>query len=204
MAIAKENDLVRSICIVNILYQEFLRYALFLRNVFCIWMRKTFRTLLFLFELSYQQRNNTSGLAARYKLFGVNALKEIIRFPNCFDHPNTKNTCRCRIRWERSLNCITSSIVTTLPENYLFFIYLCFMLCLFPCDLYSDGDILLVLLRRRLILAVSPIFSLTHHIPDVCGCQVLRILAVAMCRIGIFAHGLGAHKTGLSPPVFLY
>ena len=48
-----------------------------------------------------------------------------------------QNTCRCRIRWERSLNCITSSIVTTLPEDYLLFIYLCFMLCLFPCDLYT-------------------------------------------------------------------
>ena len=52
----------------------------FLRNVFCIWMRKTFRTLLFLCELSNQQRNNISGLAARCKLFGVNAHKEIIRF----------------------------------------------------------------------------------------------------------------------------
>ena len=38
------------------------------------------RTLLFLCELSHQQRNNTSGLAARYKIFGVNAHKEIIRF----------------------------------------------------------------------------------------------------------------------------
>ena len=64
------------------------------------------------------------------------------------------------------------------------FIYLCFMLYLFPCDLYSDGDILLVLLRQRLIPAVSPIFSLTHLLPDVCGCHVLRILAVAVCRIG--------------------
>ena len=36
------------------------------------------------------------------------------------------NTCCCRIRWERSLNCITSSIVTTLPEDYLLFINLCF------------------------------------------------------------------------------
>ena len=79
MAIAKENDLVNSICIVKILYHEFLRHALFLRNVFCIWMRKTFRTLLFLCELSHQQHNNISGLAARYKIFGVNAHKEIIR-----------------------------------------------------------------------------------------------------------------------------
>ena len=31
------------------------------------------RTLLFLCELSHQQRNNISGLAARYKIFGVNA-----------------------------------------------------------------------------------------------------------------------------------
>ena len=52
----------------------------FLRNVFCIWMRKTYRTLLFLCELSNQQRNNISGLAARCKIFGVNAHKEIIRF----------------------------------------------------------------------------------------------------------------------------
>ena len=80
MAIAKENDLVRSIYVVKILYQEVLRYALFLRNIFCIWMRKTFITLLFLCELSHQQRNNISGLAARYKIFDVNAHKEIIRF----------------------------------------------------------------------------------------------------------------------------
>ena len=80
MAIAKENDLVSSIYIVKILYQEVLRYALFLRNVFCIWMRKTIITLLFLCELSHQQRNNISGLAARNKIFGVNAYKEIIRF----------------------------------------------------------------------------------------------------------------------------
>ena len=26
--------------------------------------------------------------------------------------------------------------------------------------------------------------ALTHPIPDVCGCHVLRILAVAVCRIG--------------------
>ena len=76
MAIAKANDLVSSMCIIRILY-EFLRYALFLRNVFCIWMRKTFRTLLFLCELSNQQHNNISALAARYKIFGVNAHKEI-------------------------------------------------------------------------------------------------------------------------------
>ena len=80
MAIAKENDLVSSIYIVKILYQEVLRYALFLRNVFCIWMCKTIITLLFLCELSHQQRNNISGLAARNKIFGVNAHKEIIRF----------------------------------------------------------------------------------------------------------------------------
>ena len=79
MAIAKENDLVSSICIVKIL-NEFLRDALFLRNVFCIWMRKTFRTLLFLCELSHQQHNNISGLAARYKIFYVNAHKEIVKF----------------------------------------------------------------------------------------------------------------------------
>ena len=40
MAIAKENDLVSSLCIVKILYPEFLRYALYLQNIFCIWMRK--------------------------------------------------------------------------------------------------------------------------------------------------------------------
>ena len=54
MVIAKENNLVSSIYIVELLYQEVLRYALFLRNVFCIWMRKTFITLLFLCELSHQ------------------------------------------------------------------------------------------------------------------------------------------------------
>ena len=80
MDIAKENDLVSSIYIAKLLYQEVLRYALFLRNVFCIWMRKTVISLLFLCELSHQQHNNISGLAARYELLGVNAHKEIIRF----------------------------------------------------------------------------------------------------------------------------
>ena len=80
MAIAKENDLVSSICTVKLFHHEFLRYALFLRNVFCIWVRKIFRTLLFLCELSHQQHNNISGLAARYKIFGANAHKELIRF----------------------------------------------------------------------------------------------------------------------------
>ena len=80
MVIAKENDLVSSIYIVKLLYQEVFRYALFLRNVFCIWMCKTFITLLFLCELSHQQHNNISGLAARYKIFSVNAHKEKIRF----------------------------------------------------------------------------------------------------------------------------
>ena len=32
----------------------------------------------FLFELSHQQRNNISGISARYKLFGVNGHKEIM------------------------------------------------------------------------------------------------------------------------------
>ena len=48
MAIAKENDLVISICIVKILYQEFLRYTLFLQNVFCIWMHKNLEPYYFL------------------------------------------------------------------------------------------------------------------------------------------------------------
>ena len=59
----------------KILYQAFLRDALFLRNVFCIGMRKKFRTLLCLCELSHQQLNNIRGLAAKYKIFGVNAHK---------------------------------------------------------------------------------------------------------------------------------
>ena len=33
---AKENDLVSATCIVEILCQAFLRYALFSRNVFCL------------------------------------------------------------------------------------------------------------------------------------------------------------------------
>ena len=78
MTIAKENDLVSSICIVKILYPEFLRYALFLQNVFCIWMRKKIRALLFLCELPHLQYDNISSLAARYKIFGVNAHREII------------------------------------------------------------------------------------------------------------------------------
>ena len=62
--------------------------------------------------------------------------------------------------------------MTTLPEDYLLFINLCFyavffFFCFFfllPLY-YSDGDILLVLFRQRLILAVSPIFSFTSLSP---------------------------------------
>ena len=138
----------------NIISGVFTLCFVFLRNVFCIWMRKTFRTLLFLCELSNQQRNNISGLAGRCKIFGVNAHKEIKVLD--FLLIQIQNTCRCRIRWERSLNCIMSSIVTTLPEDYLLFINICFyavFFCLFffvffllPLY-YSNGDILLVLLR---------------------------------------------------------
>ena len=64
----------------KILYQEFLLYALFLRHVVCIWMRKKLEPFHFLFELSHQQRNNINGISARYKLFGVNGNKEIIMF----------------------------------------------------------------------------------------------------------------------------
>ena len=51
----------------------------FCNMYFVVWMRKKNRTL-FLSWLSHQQRNNISGLAARYKIFGVNAHKEILRF----------------------------------------------------------------------------------------------------------------------------
>ena len=64
----------------KILYQEFLRYALFLRHVVFIWMRKKLEPYYFLRELSHQQRNNISGISAKYKLFGVNGHKEIIMF----------------------------------------------------------------------------------------------------------------------------
>ena len=64
----------------KILYQEVLRYALFLRHVVCIWMREKLEPYYFLCELSPQQRNNISGISARYKLFGVNGHKEIIMF----------------------------------------------------------------------------------------------------------------------------
>ena len=47
---------------------------------FVFWISKKFRTLLFLCELSRQQRNNIIGIAARYKIFGVKAHKEIIKF----------------------------------------------------------------------------------------------------------------------------
>ena len=60
-----------------------------------------------------------------------------------------------------------SSIVTTLSEDYLLFIYLCFYAVFISLRLlyHSDGDILLVLLRQLLILAVSLIFSFTSVSP---------------------------------------
>ena len=51
-----------------------------MRHVVCIWMRKKLEPCYFLCELSHQQRNNISGISARYKLFGVNGHKEIILF----------------------------------------------------------------------------------------------------------------------------
>ena len=40
--------------------------------------KKKKKNFLFLCELSHQQRNNISGLAARYNIYGLNAHKEII------------------------------------------------------------------------------------------------------------------------------
>ena len=64
----------------KILYQEFLCYALFLPHVVFIWMHKKLEPYYLLCELSHQQRNNISGISARFKLFGVNGHKEIIMF----------------------------------------------------------------------------------------------------------------------------
>ena len=131
----------------------------FLWNVFCIWMRKKIRTLLFLCDLSHQQRNKNIWCERSQKN------NKVLHFLLI----QIENTCRCRIRWKRSLNCITSSIVTTLSEDWLLFIYLCFyavFVSLLPLY-HSDGDILLVLLRQRLILLVSPIFSFTSVSPYV-------------------------------------
>ena len=74
------------------------------RHVFCILMSKKFRTLLYLWELSHQRRNNIIGLAARYKIFGVKAHKEIIGFLFCpFKY---KKRC-CPIRWKLSLTSVS-------------------------------------------------------------------------------------------------
>ena len=70
MAISEKNDLVSSICIVKILYKEFLRYALFLQNVFCICMHKNLEPYDFLWA-STPTAHNISGLAAIYKIFGT-------------------------------------------------------------------------------------------------------------------------------------
>ena len=43
-----------------------------------LYFAQKFRTLLFLCELPHRQRNNISGLVARYKIFGVNDHKGII------------------------------------------------------------------------------------------------------------------------------
>ena len=43
-------------------------------------MRQKLEPYYFLCELSHQQRNNISGISAKYKLFGVNGHKEIIMF----------------------------------------------------------------------------------------------------------------------------
>ena len=63
----------------QILYQEFLRYTFFFATCSLYLDAQKIRTLLFC-ELSHQQRNNISGISARYKLFGVNGHKEIIMF----------------------------------------------------------------------------------------------------------------------------
>ena len=57
----------------KILYQEFLRYALFLRYGFCIWMRKKIEPYYFFVSFHTNSAINISSLAARYKIFGVNA-----------------------------------------------------------------------------------------------------------------------------------
>ena len=79
MAIAKENNLVSSICIEkNIIPLSFYVMLCFCEMCFVFGCAKHLEP--YYFFLSHQQHNNISGLAARYKIFGVNAHKEIIRF----------------------------------------------------------------------------------------------------------------------------
>ena len=58
----------------NIVTGDFKVCFIFAKCIFYLDAQKI-RTLLFLFELSFQQRNNISGPATRYKIFGVNAHK---------------------------------------------------------------------------------------------------------------------------------
>ena len=99
-----------------------------LRHVFCFWTRKKCRTLLFLCELSHQQRNNISGLAARYKIFDVNTHNEKIRF-YVFAHLNTEYISLSH-SMGMQLKLHYDSIVATLPEDYLLLpIFLCCVCC---------------------------------------------------------------------------
>ena len=76
---AKENELVSSLCIVKYCIRS--SYVMLcICDMYFVFRCAKIRTLSFLCELSYQQHNNISGQAARYKIFGVNAHKEIIQF----------------------------------------------------------------------------------------------------------------------------
>ena len=53
--------------------------------------------------------------------------------------------------------------------------------------------------------------ALTHLLPDVCGCHVLQILAVAVCRIGVVCclpvpvyQPFSFNRLGLSAPEEAY
>ena len=99
-----------------------------------------------MWAFTHQQHNNCKWPSCKIQ----NIWCELSQINNIVLHfllIQIQNTCRCHIRWKRSLNCIMSSIVTTLPADYLLFIYLYFyavFVYLWPLY-HSDGDILLVL-----------------------------------------------------------
>ena len=105
----------------------------------------------YFFELSHQQHNNISGLAARYKIFGVNAHKEIISFEIVCP---SKYKILVAVAFGGNAASIALRLVLGPPRlrtiSFHLLMFYAVFVSLWPL-FHSDGDILLVLLRQRLI-----------------------------------------------------
>ena len=170
-------------------------------HVFWMWMRKKIRTLLFLCELSYQQHNNISGLAARKKNIWCERSQrnnKVLKFLVI----QIQNTCRAHsvgtqlklhlkihlVLWPPCLRTICFSF------NYVF------MLCLFLCDLYTI--LMAIYYYFYCDSSLSWQFRLFSRLPP------LRLLSrsfvVSPCVVSLAFMFILSHFRSLSQPLLMW